>query len=1004
MKLIKIAIKRTIVTTMISISLLILGIFAMRSMRTELLPDIEYPVVKIITHWSGASAEDVEKQITNKIERILPNVEGIENISSESSYENSSISVEFNYGVNIQDKVTEIQREVFQIKNDLPNSAKNPIIKKTEVGAGAITLFLTFVSPDKKALFSYLENYVKPNLETISGVAEVSILGGTKKQLQIQIEPAKLASYNLTPMDIYQLIRKSSMVIPLGSLMNGREEYVIQALGELESVEEYENILLHSNGDTLRLKDIANVVLTEEDPLNLGFNRGKPATTIAISKSSDGSTIEINEKIMKAVKNMEETMPSNISYFKVFDSSESIKKSINTVGKSALQGLILASLFLWIFFKNKKMTLIVSFAFPLAISTTFILMKGIHSTFNLISLMGLAIGVGMLTDNSVVVIDNIYNHIQEEKNSIEAAFIGTNQVFSSVLASTLTSIIVFLPIIFTKGIFKEMFQDMVWAIIFSNVAALLVSVTFIPMLASKFMKKNIIQTEGKYFSKIQRKYQKFLSISLKHKKKTVLISLLFAFLIFGIGGKFVKFGFLTKQDYGYYSVIAEFQNGSDFEKIQELRNEIETIIKKEPHTKSYFSIIQKRNGTISVNVDVGFKEKRKESIFEIVKKVRKEVEKIPDIRTTFFYEYAKGKPKKDIEFQIVGTDLETIQILARQIYKDVLKIKGVTDVSSTLDSGGKKLEIIFKRDKIQSLNMSIKQIEETISYYLLGGDRANTITIKSGNEEIEVLVRLSKDNRKSIKQLENLKIKVTDNSFINLSEIADIRKVENQLSIDKINRFYSVSIYVNDGGIGTQKIQEELIKIFSEKNKDSSIQYRWGGDAEKMQRAMKELMLTFLIAIFLIYALLASQFESFLFPFLVMGSIPFSLVGVIIGFLITQHTLDAVAMVGIILLIGIVVNNAIVLLDFIQQEEKESKNKKEAIEKACNLRLRPILLTSLTTIVGMIPLSLGIGDGSEVYQGLGISIIFGMSFSTLLTLIFVPTTYYMLTSIFSKKL
>ena len=271
MKLIKIAIKRTIVTTMISISLLILGIFAMRSMRTELLPDIEYPVVKIITHWSGASVEDVEKQITNKIERILPNVEGIENISSESSYENSTISVEFNYGVNIQDKVTEIQREVFQIKNDLPNSAKNPIIKKTEVGAGAITLFLTFVSPDKKALFSYLENYVKPNLETISGVAEVSILGGTKKQLQIQIEPAKLASYNLTPMEIYQLIRKSSMVIPLGSLMNGREEYIIQALGELESVEEYENILLHSNGDTLRLKDIANVVLTEEDPLNLGF-------------------------------------------------------------------------------------------------------------------------------------------------------------------------------------------------------------------------------------------------------------------------------------------------------------------------------------------------------------------------------------------------------------------------------------------------------------------------------------------------------------------------------------------------------------------------------------------------------------------------------------------------------------------------------------------------------------------------------------------------------------
>ncbi|MBR8722212.1 Multidrug resistance protein MdtC [Fusobacterium necrophorum subsp. funduliforme] len=995
MKWIEVSIRKPIAVSMIFLSLFLLGLFSLFDMKTELLPNMEYPVVKITTHWPGASAQDVEKQISNKIEKVLPNIEGVENISSSSSYENSLISVEFEYGTNIENKVMEIQREIFQIRNDLPNSAKNSLVKKMEMGTGAFTLFLTFTSPNEKELSSYLEEHVKPNLESIPGVAEVTILGVLKKQIQIQVNPITLANFNLSPMELYQKIRESSVVFPMGTLMNGREEYMIQALGELKTVSEYENIILHANGNTLRLKDIAKVVVSQEDVINLGFHNGNPATTIAISKSADGSTVEINQKIMILLHRMKKTMPSNMEYKKIFDSADSIQKSIYTVGKSALQGLLLASLFLWLFLKNKKVTLIITIAFPLAISITFFLLKRMNATLNLISLMGLAIGVGMLTDNAVVVVDNIYRHVQEEEKDVKkASFIGTKEVFSSILASTLTSVIVFLPIVFTEGIMKEMFQEMVLAIIFSNLAALIVSLSLIPMLSAQFFdRKNLLQSGGKYFRRVQKIYQKILKFFLKYRGRMVLASFFLSFFILGAGFRYIRFAFMTKQDYGYYSVIAEFKKGSDLEKIEELRRRMEDIVKKEAHTKSYFSILQKREGTISLNVDIGSKGEREKSLFEVVETVRREIEKIPDIRSTFFYEYAKGKPKKDVEFQMIGTQAESLKRIAYQMQEKLPKIQGISDISSSLDSGGKEIQILFRREKLEALGGDVRNLEQSISYFLLGGDRNNSISIKDGNEEVEVLIRLPKEARKSLEQLKNLKVKIAEKSFVSLQEIADFQESEHSLSIDKTNRLYRVNLYANDAGRGMRKIQKEFVRIFQEKNQDSSIQYRWGGEAEKMQKMMKDLLLTFFLSLFLIYALLAAQFESLLFPFLVMGSIPFALVGVILGFLITRHTMDAVAMVGIILLIGIVVNNAIVLLDFIQQEEKKGNSRQEAIQKACSLRLRPILLTSLTTIFGMLPLSLGLGEGSEVYQGLGISVMFGMTFSTFLTLLLLPASY-----------
>ncbi|MFR9019001.1 MAG: efflux RND transporter permease subunit [Fusobacterium sp.] len=993
MTLAGLSIRRPVATTMLMISMMFIGLIAMFSMKSEMLPNMNIPVVTIRTSWNGAVPEDVETQITKKIEEVLPNVEGIDKIESTSQYGMSTIVVKFDYGIDADDKVTDIQREVSRLVNDLPDDADTPVVKKVEAGVGNLTMVVSVSGASRMELNTALENYLKPRLESLTGIGEVNIFGTPDKQVQIQVNGDKLAAFGMSPMELYQMIGSSSQSIPLGTIDTGKKQIVARFMGETNYIDQIENIILRSNGNILRVKDIADVVLTTEDPTDVGYFNGKENIVLVIEKSSDGSTIDLNNAARKVLEDVKSVMPPGTEFNIMLDTSEDIVKSISSIGSSALQALVLATIVLLLFLKNIRATVLISIALPVSVIFTFAFLALNGTSLNLISLMGLSLGVGMLTDNSVVVIDNIYRHMTELKSPVMAAADdGTTEVTMSVIASSLTTMVVFIPVLFIPGIAREIFRDLSVSIIFSNLAALIVSLTLMPMVASRFLSnKQNITKEGKIFTAVKEKYLVVINWAVKHRVKTIIIPIvLFVIVMFGLG-RFLKVQFMPKQDQGRYSVVAELGKGVDIERAEEIGRKIEEIVKANKNTQTYFSLIQ--NDTVAVNVEIGKKDTRDESVFEIIDEIRPSVEKIPGIRPNLSEDFQMSSPQRDVEFDIVGPNLDELKVIGKQVMAHMVKYSGAVDVTSTVDAGNEEARVVLNREKIRSYGINPVTVGQTVSYFVLGGDRGDTLTVKTGTEEIDVLIRLPKDKRKEVSDLSNLNIKIGEGQFVKLSDLATIEMAEGSPEINKTDRIYSVTVSANDGGVGLANIQAEMMKAFNEQNPPSSISYKWGGDSENLADASTQLGAALAISIFLIYALLASQFENFVFPIIIIGSIPLALIGVVIGLLVTNQPIDVMVMIGIIMLAGVVVNNAIVLIDFIKMTRERGSDRETAVIESCRTRLRPILMTTMTTVFGMLPLAMGMGEGSEIYRGMAITTMFGLSFSTLLTLVVIPIFY-----------
>ena len=1002
MSLAGISIRRPVATTMVMVSFIFIGLLAMFSMKKELIPNINIPVVTISTTWNGAVAEDVETQVTKKIKDSLSNVEAIDKIQTVSAYGVSTVVVNFDYGVDTDEKVTQIQREVSKITNNLPSDANTPLVRKFEAAGGNMTAIIAFNADSKTALTTFIKEQLKPRLESLPGIGQVDIFGNPDKQLQIQVDSDKLASYNLSPMELYNIVRTSVATYPIGKLSTGNKDMIIRFMGDLDYIDQYKNILISSNGNTLRLKDVADVVLTTEDADNVGYLNGKESVVVLLQKSSDGDTITLNNAAFKVIEEMRPYMPAGTEYSIEMDSSENINNSISNVSSSAVQGLVLATIILFVFLKSFRTTVLISLALPVAIVFTFAFLAMRGATLNLISLMGLSIGVGMLTDNSVVVVDNIYRHITELNSPVrEAAENGTEEVTFSVIASALTTIVVFLPILFIPGLAREFFRDMSYAIIFSNLAAIIVAITLIPMLASRFLNRKSMKSEdGKFFKKVKAFYLKVINSAVSHKGLTVLIMVGLFFFSILVGPKLLKFEFMPKQDQGKYSLTAELQKGTDLAKAERIAKELEEIVKNDPHTESYLMLVS--TSSISINANVGKKNTRKDSVFTIMDDIRKKASNVLDARVSMTNQFSGRQTQKDIEFLLQGSNQDEIKKFGKQLLEKLQSYDGMVDISSTLDPGIIELRLNIDRDKIASYGISPTVIAQTISYYMLGGDKANTATLKTDTEEIDVLVRLPKEKRNDINTLSSLNIKVGDNKFVKLSDVATLQYAEGTSEVRKKNGIYTVTISGNDGGVGLGKIQSKIIEEFNNLEPPSTISYSWGGQSENMQKTMSQLSFALSISIFLIYALLASQFESFILPFIIIGSIPLALIGVIWGLVVLRQPIDIMVMIGVILLAGVVVNNAIVLIDFIKTMRTRGYDKEYAIIYSCETRLRPILMTTMTTVFGMIPMALGLGEGSEFYRGMAITVIFGLAFSTILTLVLIPILYSVVDSFTTK--
>lgn len=986
------SIRKPATTIMFIISMIFFGFLGLRKMPIEMLPNINKPTVRIRIKWDGATPDDVDKMITRKIEDVLPNVEGIVEYSSESSAETSLIFIKFKYGTDVETKITLIQNELNQIRNKFPDDMDEPSIRKSS-SSDVPALTFTLYGGDKMEMRSYAENNLKPMLERLEGVSEINVYGGQEQEVAIEIDPDKLENYNLSIVDVYNKMKSASANLPGGILREGEKEYLVKIEAEIETADEIREIILsNKDGHLLKLKDIANIKVAPKDVKSIYRKNGEDSIVVIISKTDGGNAISIVNNSKKLLEKNRGSLPLNTKLNYEFDSSITINNSINNVKSSGIQGLVLASAILFVFLKSISATIIIAVAIPISIIFTFFLLNMQGISINLISLMGLSLGIGMLVDNSVVVVDNIFRHMTElGKNKIQAAKDGAEEMALPVLASTMTTVAAFLPLVFQEGLAKEQFNNLCYAISYSLLASLIISLTFVPMIASKIMdqKKNL-NAEGKIMTTFRKIYVNSLKWSIR--RRGIVLLILFAlfsgslYVASKLGGRFTP-----TIDEGRYAVVAKLPSGSDVNKGDRIGKILEEKVKDLPFVVDY---TVSANGTSSIlNINAGLKTSREESMSDILKKLRETFVEIPDMELTIAPGYRFGtRGLYDLEFELYSDNEAQLQIISEQLKEQIKKIDGIYDVTSSFEGGKPEGKFYINREKAEYYGLDVKDIATMIQTQILGG---TPIKINSDNSEIDVTLKLQKKYRESTGLILDSRITLKSGENIRISDVAEFRAEEGPSKIEKKDKKKKIVIYANmKDELDLKTAQELVIQTLEDMGYPEGITYGTGGKSADMAEMSEQLQYTFMIAVFLIYFILVWQFESFIMPFVIILSIPLSTTGAFYALYLAGLSIDAMVSVGFVMLAGIVVNNAIVLIDFINFRREVGDNMNKALITAGKTRLRPILMTTLTTVLGMLPLMFSNGEGSEIYKGMSFVVVFGLSAATLLTLIVIPIFYY----------
>ncbi|MGL4393299.1 MAG: efflux RND transporter permease subunit [Fusobacteriaceae bacterium] len=991
------SIRRPVTTMMIILSMTILGTFVFFNLKTQLMPNVSSPYISITTRWNGASPDNMETLVTKKLEQTLSGIEGIKSVRTFSRSGSSSIRLEFGYSINIDNKMNEIITVVNSARGELPSETNDPVIRRSGMNNETI-MMMTLSGEDLVALKIFADNIMLPRLEKISGVGSVDSSGGAKRRISIYIDPNKLEAFGIGITNIYSMLKNANINFPAGTIVEGDKKYLVRFFGELKTFEDIQNIVLRNkDGKTLFLHDIAEIKLDAEEKNSFGRTNGIDNILISIDKTETGNTIEISDEVKKQLETFAPILPQGSELIISRDTAKDIKNSISSVRNNAVIGLVLAALVLFIFLKNIRTTLIVAIAIPVSIVASFGLFGAKGMTLNIVSLMGISLGIGMLVDNSIVVLDNIFRHLTElGEDKIIAAERGATEVIIPVVTSTATTISVFLPVVMKDGMLKRSFEDMSFSITFSLIASLIVALTFVPMVCSRILEhnnnnKSKTYHDGKILIWIRKKYERILILALNFRLIIIgLVLILFAVVVL-YGSKFTGGQLQPTTDNGLYSVVAALPSGLDIEKANRISRRLEKIVQKNKDTKKFTTRVN--SDSVSVIVDIGLLEDRKNKIpiADIISDMRKSIGKIPDVTLNVRQGMRFGRgAQQDFEMSVKSVDSKQLEYVTRNISSEMKKISGFEDVTNSLVSGVAEARLIADRKKLEYLGINPETLAREISYQILGG---SPIKIKTDKEEIAVTILLEKKYQKSLDLLMESRVK-SSGGMLKLRDVLTLEIAEGPTEINKLDKIISASISANfSGDFDLVSAQEKIQNIIHKIGLPDSVTYSFEGDSKRFRELQGQSYLIFGISLFLIYFILAAQFESYFLPLIVMGTVPFSIIGVYAGLLLTKQKVDMMVYIGFIMLAGIVVNNAIILIDFIQELLAQEKSLREALVESCKIRLRPILMTTITTLFGMFPMAFGLGQGSEMYKGLAITVISGLSFSTLLTLFVVPVLF-----------
>ena len=986
------ATKRVVSTTMIILFMIFSGYTAIKNMKQELMPDFNFPFVVIQTKWTGAVSEDVDTQITKRVEEASLNVDGIKNITTTSAYGTSVVVVQFNFGADSDIKKVQVQSEIDKIKNDLPKDADSPVVSVSGAVSGnsSMALFITLKGADEATLTSFVNETMKPRLQRNRGIGEIAVTGGTEREIKVELDPYKLKAFNLSAPEVYSKIQAANTITPAGTVTDGGKKFILMVSGELKSLEQVENIILSNNdGQTLRLADIAKVSFGTKERETYTRVNGKNSIGVIIEKTRDGNIVEIANTAKKQLEEMKPLFPKGASYDLITDNSLMIKDSISNVTSSGLQALVIAAIVLLVFLKDIRASIFISLSIPISAMFTLFLLNTQGISLNMVSLMGLALAVGSLVDNSVVTLDNIFDHMQEYKEPPNVAAIrGTNEVIMPMIASTMTSVCVFLPIVIYDGFTKEVFKGIALSIMFALGASIIVAMLFIPLVSSRFLNlQKILESKdkAKYFNAFKDWYKRVIAVSLNNKWKIFIGTFVGFIATMVILGPFIKTSFFPTIDNKKYSVVASLATGLDLEKSYEITKRIEEAVKSDKNTKTFYSI--SRTDAAIVNVDVN------KDTFKAMERIREKLKDIPDVNLTVLAdETTSANATKDYSFQIEGDNADELNRIANSIITDIKKESWMKDVKSSTEGGYPQAKLEVNRVKAESYGINVTNLTTMLNMTILG---IAPIEVSEGTERLDVTLQFEEQYRNSLEKILNLEVKTSSGTYVRIGDIATLSNVEGASTITKYNGSRTVTVGFNlDSSKGFNDAAKFINASFKKTNPAEGYVLATAGAARNQQDMGGEMSRALGLSIVLIYVVLAVQLESFILPFVIMTSLPLSIIGVIIGMVVTRVQLSMFVMIGIIMLMGMVVNNAIVLLDFVANMRQKGVPIREALIESGGSRLRPILMTTLTTVLGWIPMALAIGGGSAgYYQGMAIAVMFGLSFSTLLTLIFIPVFY-----------
>jgi len=997
---------------MMVLVVVIFGAISLAGLPIDLYPEIEIPVAIVSTSYSGAGPQEIENLITKRIEGAIATVGNIDTINSISSQGSSIVIAQFNTGTNMDFATLEMREKVDLVKGALPDDATQPMVIKIDPNSMPIVQIALSTNGSLSSLQSLAEDNFKQRFERLEGVASVDIGGGLTDEIEVSVDIARLSRYGLSINQLNQLLGAANTNLPGGVVENGEQDLTIRVIGEFNSIDEIRDMPITLNtGSIITLKDIAKVELKNKDITGISRTNGEDSINISIKKQSGKNTVQVADLVSREVEKLKKDYP-DVKINIVIDTSTIIRDSINNVIDNVIVGSIFAIAVLYIFLKNIRSTLIVGVSIPISLIASFILLYFNKITLNMMTLGGLALAVGMLVDSAIVVLENIYRYRVEGYSKREAAIKGAKEVGLSITASTLTTIAVFLPIVFVDGMVGILFKDFAMTVTLSLTASLVVALTFIPMLSSKILTIDD-DTEGKkkkldfiykafdnLFEKIENKYKSLLELGLKRRKTTIAISVIvFVLSVVSLAG--VGMEFFPVTDEGSMTINISLPLGSNIYQVDEITKIVEEKITEIPEIDVIFanvtsggfgshSINTGNSGSISINL-VKLRE-RKRSTKEVAEEVRKITKDIPgaEITVTESSNMGMAGSSAPVSISIKGDELEVLEKISND-FKDIIEsVEGTRDVKTSLSDAVPEVEIQVNKENAAIYGLTTSQIASAIR-----GGASGTIVAKYKDEgdELDIVVRATEDITESLSNLGQLDITTPSGINIPISQVADISIVKGPIQINREDQERVVTVTSQITGRDLRSISLDIEKELKNYEFPSGYSYKIGGENEQMIDAFKQLLLALILAIILIYMVMAAQFESLINPFIIMFTIPLAFGGGLLGLFITRKSFGVTAFIGIIMLAGIVVNNGIVLIDYINTLRQEGKERFEAITTAGPIRLRPILMTTLTTILGLVPLALGIGEGAEMQAPMAVVVISGLTLSTVLTLVFVPVLY-----------